>query len=322
MHENRKSPEHAGRARMGLIQFREQTMDIEGLRTIVARHAASANALVALGLAMDARVRGTTLDGDAARRTEAVLGELGVSGIVASANAVELAPVLASIQVDLLSGGKLLSERSASAQALEASLRQAFGDVSAGFPALFKRLIAPQLADLPERLDAPGAAFLDIGVGVGALSVSMLRQWPGLRAVGVDPLPEAIAQAQSNVRAAGLEHRIELRTGLGQDITDKDAFDLVFVPSAFIPEPHVRAIVQRSQTALRPGGWLLLAMVNPGPDTLGDALTRFRTTVWGGTVFEKGAAQALAEQCGYTDSRLLPGPTGAPVAFVAGRKPG
>lgn len=297
-------------------------MDIEGLRTIVARHAASANALVALGLAMDARVRGTTLDGDAARRTEAVLGELGVSGIVASANAVELAPVLASIRVDLLSGGKLLSERSASAQALEASLRQAFGDVSAGFPALLMRLIAPQLADLPERLDAPGAAFLDIGVGVGALSVSMLRQWPGLRAVGVDPLPEAIAQAQSNVRAAGLEHRIELRTGLGQDITDKDAFDLVFVPSAFIPEPHVRAIVQRSQTALRPGGWLLLAMVNPGPDTLGDALTRFRTTVWGGTVFEKGAAQALAEQCGYTDSRLLPGPTGAPVAFVAGRKPG
>jgi 2-polyprenyl-3-methyl-5-hydroxy-6-metoxy-1,4-benzoquinol methylase len=307
---------------MGLIQFTERTMDIEGLRTMVARHATSANTLVALGLAMDARVRGTTLDGDAARRTEAVLGELGVSGVVARASALELAPVLASIRADLLSGGKLLSEPSESAEALEASLRQAFGDVSAGFPALLKRSIAPQLADLPERLEAPGAAFLDIGVGVGALSVSMLRQWPGLTAVGVDPVPEAIAQAASNARAAGLEHRIELRIGLGQDIADKNAFDLVFVPSAFIPEPHVRAIVARCQAALRPGGWLLLAMVNPGPDALGDALARFRTTIWGGTVFEKGAARDLVDQCGYVDSRLLPGPAGAPVAFVAGCKPG
>ena len=103
---------------------------------------------------------------------------------------------------------------------------------------------------------------------------------------------------------------------------DKDAFDLVFVPSAFIPEPHVRAIVARSQAALRPGGWLLLAMVNPGPDALGDALARFRTTMWGGTVFEKDAARDLVDHCGYADSRLLPGPTAAPVAFVAGRKPG
>ncbi|MER9626641.1 MULTISPECIES: class I SAM-dependent methyltransferase [unclassified Mesorhizobium] len=297
-------------------------MDIEGLRTVVARHATSANALVALGLAMEARISGTPLEGSVARRTGAVLAELGASDIVASAGVIELTPVLASIRVDLLSGGKLLSRSSESVEALEARLRQAFGDVSSGFPALLKRLIAPQLAGLPERLAAPGAAFLDIGVGVGALSVSMLRQWPGLKAVGVDPLPEAIAQAAANVKAAALEHRIELRTGLGQDIADTDAFDLVFVPSAFIPEPDVRAIVKRSHAALRRGGWLLLAMVNPGPDALGDALARFRTTMWGGTVFEKGAAQDLVDQSGYADSRLLPGPTGAPVAFVAGRKRG
>lgn len=297
-------------------------MDVEGLQRVVARHAASANALAALGLALDSRLRGKALEGEAARRTEAVLGSLGVSDMVADASAAELLPVLASIKVDLLSGGRLLSTPSAGAQTMDASLRQALGDVSSGFPALLKRSIAPRLAGLTEGLEAPDAAFLDIGVGVGALSVSMLRQWPELRAVGIDPSSEAIAQAHTNVMAAGLADRIVLRTGLGQEVALEEVFDLAFVPSAFIPEAHVRAIVQRCRAALKPGGWLLLAMVNPGLDALGEALAGFRTTMWGGTVFEKGAAHALVVECGYVDITLLPGPAGAPVAFVAGRKPG
>ncbi|WP_189407471.1 hypothetical protein [Mesorhizobium sp. M1A.F.Ca.ET.072.01.1.1] len=47
-----------------------------------------------------------------------------------------------------------------------------------------------------------------------------------------------------------------------------------------------------------------------------------RVPMWGGTVFEEGAAQGLVEQCDYVYTRLLPGPTGARVAFVAGRKLG
>ncbi|WFP62080.1 class I SAM-dependent methyltransferase [Mesorhizobium sp. WSM4904] len=296
-------------------------MGMENLRAVVARHAASANALAALGLALETRLHGTALEDEAAHRIEAVLGCLGISDIVADASAAELLPVLASIKVELLSGSKLLSAPSASAETMEANLRQALGDVSTGFPALLKRSIAPQLAGLQERLEAPGAAFLDIGVGVGALSISMLWEWPELWAVGIDPAPDAIAQAHANVRAAGFADRIALRIGFGQEIALEEMFDLAFVPSAFIPEAHVRAIVPRCLAALKPGGWLLLAMINPGPDALGEALASFRTAMWGGTVFEKGAAQALVERCGYADTRLLPGPAGAPVAFVAGRKP-
>ena len=135
-----------------------------------------------------------------------MLGSLGVSDIVASASADELLPVLASIKVDLLSGGTLLSASSAGAETMEASLRQALGDVSAGFPALLQRSIAPRLAGLAERLEAPGAAFLDIGVGVGALSVSMLREWPELRAVGIDP---SYGRAHDNLGLA-LESRRDI----------------------------------------------------------------------------------------------------------------
>ena len=51
------------------------------------------------------------------------------------------------------------------------------------------------------------------------------------------------------------------------------------------------------------------------------ALARFRTTMWGGTVFAEGAVQTLLEGSAYVDIRNLPGPVGAPVAFVAGRRP-
>ncbi|RUU03724.1 hypothetical protein EOD23_17720, partial [Mesorhizobium sp. USDA-HM6] len=124
-------------------------MNVESLRTVVARHAASVNVLAALGLALDSRLRGMALDGEAARRTEVVLGSLGVTDMVADASAAELLPVLASIKVDLLSGGKLLLTPSVGAE-MAAILRQALGDVSAGFPALLKRSIAPRLAGLPE----------------------------------------------------------------------------------------------------------------------------------------------------------------------------
>ena len=194
-------------------------MEIDGLRTLVARHAASTNILVALGMALGGSVSSTKLDGDVGARAEAVLDELGVSDIVARSGAPELLPVLASIRADLLFGGKVLSDDLAAGgwKHPEPALLQAFGDVSSGFPALLKFQFAPALADLGARLAAPGATFLDIGIGVGALSVAMLRQWPELRVVGIEPWSAALALAEANARKAGVSARVELRRGSGED---------------------------------------------------------------------------------------------------------
>jgi precorrin-6B methylase 2 len=285
----------------------------------VAQHATSANALVAIGVALERRVRGMAMDGDVALATSAVLDRLDISEVVAQADVSDLAPVLAGIRAELLFGGKVLCGES-TRWPLEEGLRQAFGDVSAGFPALLKRRVAPRLPGLIERLETPGAALLDVGVGVGALSIAMLCHWPALRIVGVDPSPQAIAQAAANIRAVGLEPRIELRTCRGEEIADMNAFDLIFVPTAFIAKAQVCAIVARSRLALRPGGWLLVAMIAPGQDALGDALARFRTAAWGGTVFDATEAADLLGGYGYADICRLPGLAGAPVAFIAARR--
>ena len=147
--------------------------------------------------------------------------------------------------------------------------------------------------------------FLDIGTGVEALALGMVGEWPGLNVVGIEPLPGVLAQARDNVAAAGCTDRIALRVGRGEEIADTSSFDLVFVPSAFIPEHEVDLVVERGAVAFRPGGWLLLATVDSALEALPVALVRFRVATWGGTNFSDGAAEALLARCGLTDIRRV-----------------
>lgn len=108
------------------------------------------------------------------------------------------------------------------------------GQTSAAFAPLFHRVIIPHLDGLTARLEAPTAAFLDIGVGVAALSIAMTRLWPTLRVVGIDPWEPALALARQNVATAGLSERIDLRQQAVEDLTDQAAFDLVWVSQPFV----------------------------------------------------------------------------------------
>src|SRR5205085_5765824 len=102
----------------------------------------------------------------------------------------------------------------------------------------------------------------------------MVRHWPSLRVVGIEPWEPSLAIARRNVESAGLAAQIELRQEAGEDLGDTEAFDLAWIPSAFIPEAALATIVPRVGRALRPQGWLLLAMVNPGPEPLSAAIAR------------------------------------------------
>lgn len=59
-------------------------------------------------------------------------------------------------------------------------------------------------------LNAEGASFLEVGVGVAAIAIEMARLWPSLRVVGIDGWAPALAVARENVRATDLASRIEL----------------------------------------------------------------------------------------------------------------
>lgn len=297
-------------------------MSLALLRDLVTRLNLSAGALSVLGAAIDGRTTGRPFDPGVQPHVDAVLDALEARELIEGLSPGELQPVLAEIRLTMLEGAKLLYEGTPESgwAHTDPDVLQAAGATSAGFAAALKQVIAPRLPGLSERLEASGS-FLDVGVGVAGLSIAMARLWPALRVVGVDPWAPSLVIAREKVRAAALTDRIELRQQAAEDLTDVDAFDLAWIPSAFIPDRSITAIAQRVQHSLRPDGWLLFAMINPGSDPLAGSYARLRTTIWGGALLTPAEAQTMLERIGYAAVQMLPTPPSATVAMIAGRRP-
>jgi len=93
----------------------------------------------------------------------------------------------------------------------------------------------------------PGDVVYDLGCGDGRIVVEAARL--GARGVGVDIDPERIREARANVRAAGVEERVELRQG--------DLFETDLSPATVVTLflwPHVNLKLRpRLLAQLRPG---------------------------------------------------------------------
>lgn len=261
------------------------------LRALLNELTMSAGALAALGAALEARAAGHALAPGLAAAVHGVLDALGVRGALGTLAPGELRPLLGELRVFAACHRQLAAPRPPEPGWAPAcpALIQAAGDVSVGLPGFLERAIVPRLAGLAERLAMPGARFLDVGAGAGALSIQMARTWPELAVVGVEPWAPALDVARANVQAAGLSERIELRAESAQQLADRARYDLAWIPSFFVPEPVLDRVIERVRRALRAGAWLIVPALRAEPDTLAgsvalasDALGRERTDARGG----------------------------------------
>jgi hypothetical protein len=246
-----------------------------------------------------------------------VLAALGLPGVreAAGPTARQLAN---QAKAPLLQLAAVLSGKTAawSEQPDEALIAQ--GTASGQAAGMFARFALPQLDGLAERLDADGAAMLDVGTGIGALAVAYAEQFPRLRVVGLDVMPRVLALAARTVAASPAADRVELRRQSVAELPDEDAFDLAWVPAPFVPEAPLRDGVRRIRTALRPGGWIMLGHAKFGDDPLENALNRFKTIAFGGTPLDTAAATTLLQQAGFDRILSMTTPPGAP-ALTFGR---
>jgi SAM-dependent methyltransferase len=294
-------------------------MSLDALRSLVTSLVASSSALAALAAALDARASGAPLDPELAAAIDEVLASIGAGDAVRALPDGDIRPLLGEIRAFALSNAGLLfaGTRRAGWAPTDPALLDAAGDVSSGFPRTLAAL-APQLDGLEARLAAPTASFLDVGVGVGALSVEMARRWPSLRVVGIDVWAPALARAHERVRAAGLDDRIELREQAGEDLDDVDAFDLAWVPGVFVPAAAADALARRVHRALRPGGWLLFPSLRTGGGALRDAQARLRAAMFGGAAVAPGEREAMLRDAGFRDVRALPSASAS--TMIVGRR--
>jgi SAM-dependent methyltransferase len=291
------------------------------IRDLVMRLNVSTGALATLGMALEERVRGVPLDPAIKTEIDHLLAAFRATEMLDGVDPAELEPILAEIRMTLLQDAKLLlSPTSAGWTHSEAEILQSTGEASAPFPFLLKQTIAPRLEGLAKRLESPDGAILDVGVGVGGLSIAMARLWPLLRVVGIDPWRPALALARENVKMAGLHTRIELREQAAQELSDTQAFDLAFFPGFFVAETVIGAALECVHRALRPGGWILFGTQNPGPDALAASVARLRTVLWGGHPRTPAEAETLLNQVGFIQVQTLPSGSTAIASRIVGRR--
>lgn len=197
-------------------------------------------------------------------------------------------------------------------------LLRAQGSASAVWADVLAEHLLPAMPGLAPTL-TDDAAFLDVGVGVAALSVAMCRRYPGLRAVGLDVFTPALRIAREDVGTAGLNDRIELRTQSVAHLEDESCFDLAWLPQPFLAPDVMTAALPRVRTALRPGGWLIVVLhpaTRPGvPGAFDDLLA----TVWGGGTVHVGRVTRNLTSAGFSEVAQVTVPL--PASVVVARRP-
>lgn len=177
------------------------------------------------------------------------------------------------------------------------------------------------LPGLMPRLMLPSATFLDVGIGVGAISIGACRALANLHVVGLEPQDAPLAEARRNIAAAGLTDRIELRKQFVQDMTDNEAFDMAFFPQMFMPDEVVKLGLKKIWQALRPGGWVNVSVISKGGMELEATVSRLVDTLWGGDGRVPGRVEEMLMEAGFIAVQAYPVPLSATLQSVVGQRP-
>ena len=115
-----------------------------------------------------------------------------------------------------------------------------------------------EVAAILDGLHIDGAEMLDIGCGLGAIDLLLVREHGAARVTGIDIEPALIERARQRVTAAGLSDRIELRLVEPGSLPFADgAFDVVFSKDSIVHIPDKAALYGEVLRVLRPGGYFV-----------------------------------------------------------------
>lgn len=149
------------------------------------------------------------------------------------------------------------------------------------------------------RLLSADAHFLDVGSGVGWISITMAENWPGLNCTGIDIHAPAIEIAEINRTSSSAGERVRFRNLDVTEISDEKFYSAVFIPIVFMPEQVVRKALPRVFDALVPGGWVFVASFSVPNDPLEIALVDLKSTVFGGRIWTESELRSLVADIGF-----------------------
>lgn len=195
------------------------------------------------------------------------------------------------------------------------------GHASAAIGQALATRLAPGLAGLADRLAAPGSRMLDVGAGIGALSLALARELPEVRVTAIDILPRALRLARTELDKAGpLGQRIELRQQDVAALRELAVYDLIWLPVPFLSEEALSTALPHVVDAIAPGGWLVAGTNATPSGALAAAVGRWNAVRTEGNALGSDRIAAILRGLGLRDVAQQPTGPGGPV-LVVGRRP-
>ena len=177
--------------------------------------------------------------------------------------------------------------------------------------------LASRTPELAERLSRPGR-FLDVGSGVGWISIEAARTWPEMMVDGFDIFEPSLALAAANLAQSGLGERVEFHR---QDVAAMQAdgtYAVSFFAGPFIPADIVPESLARLHRATEKGGWIFFGLFRADPAPLPQALLKLRVLRSGGHPWTPDEVRGMLEAQGFVWQCDVP--SDGPAYIVAARK--
>jgi hypothetical protein len=230
----------------------------------------------------------------------------------------------AALRAPLLQAEQFRSNAVAGAVAIEGWTHtdQAIIEAQGAMTRMWARRAVPKLRFLPGlagRLATPGAALLDVGAGAAGLSIALCDAFPHLSAIALEPAPQPALIGERQIADEGLADRISLRRQRVENLEDAQAFDLAFLPQMFLPDAIMPETARRVFRALRPGGWLLVAVLARKGHDLPASVTRLKNLLWGGNLRDVDAVRPHLADVGFKPVIRAPG--GGAFRMICARRP-
>ena len=158
-----------------------------------------------------------------------------------------------------------------------------------------QRFVSYWLAKLPDVVQRlqDGGRVLDVGCGVGRVSVAIAKTFPKCEVVGLDPDPESIRKARETAASAGVGDCIRFVAKTTRELDRNDGFDLITACDCVHDFSAPDRTLSEMRTLLKPEGTLFV--VEPkAADRLEDNLNPIATMYYGFSLFHC-MTQSLAE---------------------------
>ena len=163
--------------------------------------------------------------------------------------------------------------------------------------------LLPTLPGSLTALESGTARFLDIGVGVAAISIRLCQLYDGLRCVGLDVVDEPLNLAAAELATHQLTDRVQLRKQSVTELADEASYDLAWLPQVFIPRAAFDEGCRRVHTALRPDRWVVMPIAaSTSNDPFEAAVFAHNAHQLGGGPMHPSEAVAVLTEAGFVDS--------------------